>query len=96
MFPPGRARLATTPLPDGIAHGADDDRNRGARPLGGERGGRSASHDDFDLEADQFGQQIGKALGLAIGPPVLEDQVSPLDVAEVTHAGQEALDILVA
>src|SRR5262249_40165984 len=38
-----------------IAHRADDDRDRGACPLGGERGGGSAGDDHIDLEPDQLG-----------------------------------------
>src|SRR5438034_7809906 len=56
--------------------------SRLSRMLGGQGGGRAPSHDEIDLERDQF----GKPLDLAVGRSVFDHDVPALDVSEVTQA----------
>ena len=68
-----------------------DDGDRPWSPLGGQGCRRAAGDDHVRLETDQFGGEIGKPLVLPLGPPVLDDDVLPLDVAELTQPLSEGV-----
>jgi hypothetical protein len=59
--------------------------------LGGECGGCACSHDDINLERNQFGRESGEPLDLPLGISVFDHDVAPFDVAEVTQCFTEGL-----
>ena len=81
-LPPGRARLATRPLPTGspaiaktigmteVACFAAIDRRGPARD------------DDIDLEPDELGRDLGEALAASLRPAILDRDGATLDPAE--------------
>ena len=46
----------------------------------------TGSHDQVDLQRDQFGDKRWEALVFPLRPPILDDDVPPLDVAEFAQA----------
>ena len=89
MFPPGRARLATSPTRHRITHGNEDDGDRRRRLLGGQGRWRAVGDDDINLER-QLGRERREPLGLALGKSVLDHDVPALDVAELAQTFAEA------
>src|SRR5262249_61617920 len=86
---PGRAR--GVPRLDG-ASADEDDRNAGGRRLRGPRGGRTSDGDDqVDAESDQLLRQAWQPLVVVVGPPVLDGEIPPFDVAEVPEPLSERL-----
>jgi hypothetical protein len=61
------------------------------RLLGGQGGGCARSHDDINLERNQFGRESGEPLGLPLGISVFDHDVTALDVTEVTQSLEEGL-----
>ena len=60
--------------------------------LGGQGGEcASCSHDDINLERNQFGRKSGEPLGLPLGISVFNHEVAALDVTEVTQSLEEGL-----
>jgi hypothetical protein len=59
------------------------------------RGGQSGdcvwSHDDINLERNQFGRKSGEPLELPLGISVFDHEVATLDVTEVTQSLTEGL-----
>ena len=92
MLPPGRARLATSPVSTGSPMIAMTIGNRRGRALGGQRARRAVRDDDVDLEPNQLGCQAGQPLVSALRPPVLDDDVPALDVAEIAKPCRNGLD----
>src|SRR5439155_18317442 len=80
MFPPGRARLATSPLPPGSPA---DAMTMGL--LGGERRQRPKRHDHVDIEPDQLPGEIGQPVKVVLGGPLLEGDVPAFDPAELAQ-----------
>src|SRR5207302_8738304 len=62
---------------NGIADGEHYEGNRRRRLLDG--------NDYIDLLGDQLANESGKAIILSFGPSILDQDVFPLDVAEVTQ-----------
>ena len=91
MFPPGRERLATNPLPTGIASPYHDNRNAGSRLLGSLNGGRAASQDDIHFHTSQFCRQAGKALVLTLCPAVLDNNVLTLHKPKLAQPRNQGL-----
>ena len=80
-LPPGRARLATKPLPTGSGVDRKDDRDDRSRLLEcGDRG--SKRDDDIDLKPDELGRDLGVALDAVFRPAILDRDGAPLDPAE--------------
>ena len=84
-FPPGRARLATTPMPTGsvmphITMGIVAI----ARLAAGHR--PPASHEQIRLEADQLVDQVRGPLVLSLGVTPFDDEVLALDPSPLTQA----------
>ena len=67
ILPPGRFRLSTKPAPTGSSPTLNTIRNRSARLLGGDRGGRADGRNDGNLLFDQVIHQAGKTF--VNGPP---------------------------
>jgi hypothetical protein len=53
--------------------------------------GCAYSHDDINLERNQFGRKSGEPLGLPLGISVFNHDVATLDVTEVTQSLAEGL-----
>ena len=85
MFRPGRARLATNPLPTGSAILYHDNGNGGRRLLGSLNGGRCSGYDDIHFHLHQLCRQAGKALVLPLCPAVLDGNVLTLHVPELAQ-----------
>ena len=74
---PGRARLATWPLPIGSAWRG---RSLGRPGVDGRR-----SDDEIDLKPDEFLHQAGEPVESPFGPAVFDDDVLPLDPAQIAQ-----------
>ena len=75
-----------------VADTNENNREGRRRFLGGQGGrGASASHDDINLERSQFRRESGQPLGLPLGISVLDQDVLPFDVTEVTQSLEEGL-----
>src|SRR5262249_34349201 len=67
-------------------------RQRFRRPPGRPGGGTAGRDYDIDLDANQFLRDHGQAFRLALGVSLLNEEVPPFDVAEVTQLLAERLD----
>jgi hypothetical protein len=91
-FPPGRARLVTSPLATGSLTAAKTmGRVLVACLAGPGEVVARRGHDDINLERDQFGRESGEPLGLPLGISVFDHDVAALDVTEVTQSLTEGL-----
>ena len=75
------------------AHGRHDHRNGRGRILGCVRGRSAPRHDEVDLEADQFGCEVGEALSATVRRPIFEDQVLTFDIAEIPQPSAQCSEI---
>jgi hypothetical protein len=84
IFPPGRGRLATRPVPTGsrVRH---DDWDFARRLLRRLSGGREPSDDYIDFETDQLGGQFGKPVDLSFCRSKLKSNVLPFDVPQISQ-----------
>ena len=88
----GPRKAGDEPFRHRIANGSEDDGEGRRRLLGGQSGeGASGGHDDIDLERNQLGRKSGEPLGLPCGIPVFDQEVTTLDVPEVTQSLKEGL-----
>ena len=80
-LPPGRARIATKPLPTGSTASAN---TIGIVEVACFAAGTAASHrdDDIDLEPDELGRDLGEALAASLCPAILDRDGAALDPAE--------------
>jgi hypothetical protein len=60
--------------------------------LGGQRSRRASRQEDLHLETDQFSGELGETIVPSLSPPVLDKDILPLDVAEVTKTLAECID----
>ena len=90
-FPPGRARLGTSPLVTGSPAAGKTIGEFLDRLLGRQGSDCASGHDDIDLERNQFGRKGGEALGLSLGITIFDHDVAALDVTEVTQFFKEGL-----
>jgi hypothetical protein len=67
-FPPGRARLPTTPRPDRIANSPF---------LAARAAGVPPRQDQIHLQAHQLSRQTGEPLVAAVGRSILDDEALP-------------------
>src|SRR5262249_23176792 len=58
----------------------------------GESTRSTRGHDHIRLDPDQIGDQLGEPTVPPVGPPVLDDDVSTLDVAELAEALAKRVD----
>ena len=92
MFPPGRAKSATMPMPRGVANGAHDDGYRRGGLLRGEHGVGPPSNNDVYVEVDEVVRQLGKPLVVSLGIAVLEVNVLTLDIPESIESLSKCVD----
>jgi hypothetical protein len=71
MFPPGRARLATSPASSKEPPAAHDDGDRGGGLLGHHPRRGILHHEHLDRELDQLGGQSGKPVATPFRPAPL-------------------------
>ena len=80
------------PAPNRIGSSSEHNGEGPGRLLGGQGGEcASCSHDDINLERNQFGRKSGEPLGLPLGTSVFNHEVAALDVTEVTQSLEEGL-----
>ena len=82
MFPPGRARLATKPIPTGICSPPHDNGDRARRVFGGLDSRRGRGHDEVHLQPDQL-PASSESVPFPCRPPVFDGDVLSLNPAEV-------------
>jgi hypothetical protein len=90
-FPPGRARLSTTPDTDRVSNDSHNDWNRFSRLLGGSGGRSSVCDDHIDVELDELRRELGKSLDFFFGPTPFDRDGFALEVAELAETLQEGL-----
>ena len=79
MFPPGRARLGTSPAPTGSPTRPTTHRDGRGRLLGRHGGRRTHRDDHVNLEANQLRGELRQTLESTLGVAVLEHEVPALD-----------------
>src|SRR5262249_39831295 len=79
-FPPGRGRLAISPVPIGSW------RDVGRRLFPRQRGGREPGDDDIDLETDELGGQFRKPVEASLCRAKLEANVLSFDIAQLAQS----------
>ena len=81
-FPPGRARLSTSPAVNRIRHANKNDGDRSGSVLGCYNSIRRDPDKYVNLETDQFSREAGKPIEVTLRMPVLNGNVLPFDMAE--------------
>src|SRR5439155_16704227 len=89
----GARQTAHQLRPDWIARADHDDGNRWRRSLKLHDRPIAEGRDDVNLETDQLGRQLRKSLETRFRRPGLDDEVLPLDVAEVAEALPKRLQV---
>src|SRR5262245_518652 len=51
--------------------------------------GAACGNNDMDIKSDQLGRKVGQSLDLSLGIALLDDEVLPLDVAQITETLQQ-------
>src|SRR5262245_33250489 len=92
IFPPGRARLATNPLPTGslscaMTMGIVTVASLAARVDGGPFATMMST-----FESHEFGRERGETVEFSLRVSILNDDISPLHVAKLAEALPECLD----
>ena len=82
MLAPGRARLATSPVPTGVGGIPDDDGDHTRSILGSVGRRRAYHHEDIDRETDQFGGKIGQPFKSPVSIAILDDDALPVHISE--------------
>src|SRR5262249_4809746 len=70
-----------------------DDRNRAGGLLSGTGRGASCGDHDMDMQSDQLGREVGQSLDLSLSIARLDDEVLPLDVAQLTETLPEPVEV---
>ena len=91
MFPPGRARLATSPFRQD-RHPRHDNGNCLGRFLGGTGRRRTDRDDDIDLESHQLGRERRADDRVSLRIALLDDDVLSLDIAKLAQTLPECFD----
>jgi len=78
---PGPGKTLDQTRPERIA-GQDDDRDFARRLLRSQGAGREQSHDDVDLEPDQFYREFGQPAELPFRRPELDNVMLSFDATE--------------
>ena len=93
-MPPGRARLATRPVPTGSPADREHDRDDRCRLLCREDAGGAVRDNDIDLEPDELGGDLGEALAASLRPAILDRDGATLDPTEFAQPLHESGDPL--
>src|SRR5215470_6525167 len=75
IFPPGRARLATSPVPTGFRATRHHDRNGAGGFLEGKGRARNICHNDVHFQADKLGYEIRVPLTSTLRRPIDKSDV---------------------
>ena len=86
---PGKA--GDEPVRHRIGSRSKDNADSSGRLLGGQGMGRASSHDDINLERNQFGRKSGEPLEFPLGRSIFDHDVSALDLTVVTQSLKEGL-----
>jgi hypothetical protein len=89
----GSREALDEPVGDRIADGRNDDGNGGRGAFGGERRQGARRHDHIDVQPDELCRARSEPFGLAVGIPVLDHEVAPFDVAEITEPLAEGVTV---
>src|SRR5262245_51437450 len=84
-------KAADEPARHRIGNTSEDNRDGPGRLLSGQGRGCVPSHDDINLERNQFGRKSGKPLELPLGVSVFNHDVAAHDIAEITQSLTEGL-----
>jgi hypothetical protein len=90
--PAGMAERRNDARSYGIADRGHDQGHRSCRLLDGESGGCPGGHDHRDLQGEQLRNQGREAIILSVRPPILDHDVSALDVPVVAQPLAELPD----
>src|SRR4029453_14975749 len=71
---------------NGVAAGRHHDGDRVRDVLGYQCRRRTSGHDDVNLEPNQLGREVREPFRAAVGRAVLDHDVLPLDVPELSYA----------
>jgi hypothetical protein len=92
---PARPREALdNTAPEDIAHRHDDHGRRGGRALCHVRPGGADNDEHVHVRPQQVGDLVAVALRLSLRPAVLDDDVLPLDIAQLPEARPESVEVL--
>ena len=91
IFPPGRARLETSPVPTGSAASAN---TMGIVALAflAAKIARAGGDDDVNFETDQFGCKVRQPFEFPFCISVLNDNVFPFDIAKLAQPLAKCFD----
>ena len=85
-LPPGRARLATRPVPTGSPAAAKTIGMAEVACLAARVGGVAVRDDDINLEADELGRDLGGALVASLRPAIFDCDCPSLGPAEFVQS----------
>ena len=85
-LPPGRARLATRPVPTGSPATAKTIGMTDVACFAAMTGAVAIRDNDIDLQPDELGRDLGVALGASLRPAILDRDGATLDPAEFAQA----------
>ena len=85
MFPPGRARLSTSPTVTGSCHTQKNNGDRFRRVIGSKSGNRAGRYKQINFETDKLISQSRQPVELIISVSILESYVFALNIAERTE-----------
>src|SRR5262249_25709779 len=82
-LPPGRAKLATKPVPTGSLSTA---KTIGMTDVARFAAGcDSPSDNDIDLESDELRRHLGEALATPLRPPIFDRHIATIDPTEIAQ-----------
>ena len=90
-LPPGWARLATSPRPNGVDDPHHDDGDRAGGLLGRPDLHGTIGNDEVRLETHEFSRERRGSLLLPLRPPALDDEVLARDIPALPQPLHECL-----
>ena len=84
-LPPGRAKLATRPVPSGSCCQRENDRDDRCRLLYRKDCAPRGEY-DIDLQTEELGRDFGKSLVASLGPAILDRDGAALDPTEFAQS----------
>ena len=92
IFPPGRARLETSPVPTGSATAANTMGIVALAFLAAKRSAGAGGDDDVNFELDQFGCKVRQPFAFPFCISVLNDNVFSFDIAKLAQPLAKCFD----
>ena len=93
IFPPGRARLATSPIPTGSVAVANTMGIVAVAFLAAQNSPRGGGDDDVNFETDQFGCKVRQPFEFPVCISVLNDNVFSFDIAKLAQPSAKCFDL---